>query len=57
MLKSTFCVRAVSIALIALSSSDVWATAVLPPRLPGPGVLGLVAAAVIGAIGVSRSRR
>ena len=41
---------------VAIDAAAAFADAALP-RLPGPGILGLVAAGVIGAIAIARFRR
>ena len=62
MLKSKFMAGATVFALALLSFQTAWAGVVDipvngPALLPGPGVLGLIAAGVIISIAVSRSRK
>ena len=60
MLKSKFMAGATLVALGLLSSQAAWATAFNFQNnvaLPGPAVVGLIAAAVIGAIALSRLRK
>ena len=61
MLKSKFMACASLVALLLLSSPLVSASAPGPgpgaTSMPGPAVIGLIAAAVIGAIVLSRSRK
>ena len=66
MLKSKFMAASTLVALGLLSSQAAWASLVGPgepvingpaPQLPGPAVVGLIVAAVIGAIVLSRSRK
>ena len=66
MLKSKFMAGATLVALGLLSSQAAWASGPINEiikinnstgALPGPAVVGLIAAAVIGAIALSRSRK
>ena len=57
MLKSKFMAGCTLFALTLLSSQIAWAGIINGTTLPGPGVLGLIAAGVIISIAVSRSRK
>jgi hypothetical protein len=57
MLKSKLMAGSTLIASGLLFSQAVWAIDNDVTRLPGPAVVGLVAAAVIGAIALSRSKK
>lgn len=55
MLNSKFLATATFFVIAVLSSSPAWAGSAVV--LPGPGIVGLIAAAVVGAIAVSRARK
>ena len=55
MLKSKRLNRSTLIAVAVLSSQAASAGGTVPTDLPGPGIVGIVVAAVIGAIAISRS--
>ena len=47
----------VALALLPFHSAFAGSSVTLPTGLPGPGIVALIAVAVIGAIAVSRSRK
>ena len=57
MLKSTIFQATTITALTLLAAQGAWAVTNEINNLPGPGIIGLVAAGIVAAIAISRSRK